>query len=337
MNPVAEVLTGWPQAEAAGQDLAQVFQIIHQGTRRRAEDPATRVIRERVVVGLDDDILLVARNGKEIPIDDSAAPIRDEHGRLTGVVIVFRDVSERVWAAQALGQYALELQARNEDLDAFAHSVAHDLKAPLNPIIGFAQMLLEGYSTLPPRQVHEYLDVIVRSGRKMSNIIEELLLLAQVQTKDIKTRPLKMGEVVAEVQQRLTYMIEEYQAQIILPTSWPTALGYAPWVEEVWANYLSNGLKYGGQPPRLELGADVLAEGMIRFWVRDNGPGLTSEEQARLFAPFTQLSQVRATGHGLGLSIVRRIVEKLGGRAGVESQPGQGSTFSFTLPPSQEP
>jgi len=121
------------------------------------------------------------------------------------------------------------------------------------------------------------------------------------------------------------------------------ALGYMPWVEEIWVNYLSNAIKYGGRPPRLELGADPLPNpppqageglggGMIRFWVRDHGAGLTPEDQARLFTPFTRLDQVRVKGHGLGLSIVRRIVEKLGGQVGVESQVGQGSTFSFTLP-----
>jgi signal transduction histidine kinase len=123
-------------------------------------------------------------------------------------------------------------------------------------------------------------------------------------------------------------------------------LGYAPWVEEVWANYLSNGCKYGGTPsaaPRLELGGDLLpilpaGDGqdgsMVRFWVHDSGDGLTSEQQNRLFTPFTRLDQARARGHGLGLSIVRRIVEKLGGQVGVESNgaPGQGSTFYFTLP-----
>jgi len=336
MNPVAEALTGWPEAEARGKAFEQVFHIIHQETRRPAQDPVARVFREEVVVGLGENILLVARDGKELPIDDSAAPIRDEHGRLTGVVIVFRDITERVQAAQALRRYAIELQARNDNLDAFAHTVAHDLKAPLNPIIGFAQILREGHATLPREHVHEYLEMIVRSGRKMANIIEELLLLAQVQTQDIKTRPLAMDQVVIEVQQRLMYLIEECQAQVILPESWPCALGYAPWVEEVWANYLSNGIKYGGRPPRLELGATVQPDGMVRFWVRDSGPGLTPEQQASLFTPFTQLSQVRATGHGLGLSIVQRIVEKLGGQVGVESQPGQGSTFSFTLPPTQE-
>jgi two-component system, sensor histidine kinase and response regulator len=107
-------------------------------------------------------------------------------------------------------------------------------------------------------------------------------------------------------------------------------------VAEVWANYLSNAIKYGGDPPRAELGADLPADGRVRFWVRDNGPGLSPEDQARLFAPFERLHQVRAQGHGLGLSIVRRIVEKLGGEVGVESAVGQGSTFWFTLPALRE-
>jgi signal transduction histidine kinase len=108
-------------------------------------------------------------------------------------------------------------------------------------------------------------------------------------------------------------------------------LGYGPWVEEVWANYVSNAIKYGGTPPRVEVGATSLPDGMVRFWVRDNGPGIAPENQARLFAEFERL-QTKAEGHGLGLSIVKRIVQRLGGQVGVESQAGQGSTFSFTLP-----
>ena len=113
------------------------------------------------------------------------------------------------------------------------------------------------------------------------------------------------------------------------------ALGYGPWIEEVWVNYLSNALKYGGMPsapPRIELGAEPQPDGLVRFWMRDYGPGIPTESQAHLFTQFTRLDQVRAKGHGLGLSIVRRIVEKLGGQVGVISQVGQGSTFFFALP-----
>jgi two-component system sensor histidine kinase/response regulator len=129
-------------------------------------------------------------------------------------------------------------------------------------------------------------------------------------------------------------MVEEYQAKLVMPNSWPAALGYGPWVEEIWVNYISNAIKYGGQPPRVELGATRQIDGMIRFWVRDNGPGLTLDQQNKLFTPFTQLGQVQTEGYGLGLSIVQRIVGKLGGQVGVESAavPGRGSVFSFTLP-----
>jgi two-component system sensor histidine kinase/response regulator len=151
--------------------------------------------------------------------------------------------------------------------------------------------------------------------------------------KEIKTRPLDMGRLVDEAQERLVYMIEEHQAKIVLPGRWPAARGYGPWIEEVWANYISNAIKYGGQPPHLELGATEQEDGTVRFWVRDNGPGLTPEEQARLFTPFGRLDQVQAEGHGLGLSIVLRIVERLGGEVGVESEAGRGTLFYFTLPP----
>jgi signal transduction histidine kinase len=144
--------------------------------------------------------------------------------------------------------------------------------------------------------------------------------------------PLDMTNIVTQVLQRLAHIIEEHEAEITLPKTWPVALGYGPWIEEVWANYISNAIKYGGQPPRIELGADSQKSGPIRFWIHDDGPGLTPEEQSRLFTPFTRLDQVRAKGYGLGLSIVQRIVSKLGGQVGVESKLGQGSTFSFTLP-----
>jgi len=141
-----------------------------------------------------------------------------------------------------------------------------------------------------------------------------------------------MAAIVDAAQKRLAPLIAELQAEIVLPGAWPVALGHGPWVEEVWVNYLSNALKYGGRPPHIELGAAAQPDGTARFWVADDGAGLAPEDQARLFVPFTRLGQVRAEGYGLGLSIVRRIVDRLGGQVGVESAPGRGSVFFFTLP-----
>jgi PAS domain S-box-containing protein len=242
------------------------------------------------------------------------------------------EIRERQRVEQALRQRTHELEERNKELDAFAHTVAHDLKNPLTSLIGFSKLLEKNYAKMVDEKLSEYLEIIAQNGRKMSNIIEELLLLASVRKEDIQAEPLPMSSIVAEAQARLNDVIKEYEAEIVQPESWPLAMGYGPWIEEVWANYISNAIKYGGAPPRVELGATERSDGQVCFWVRDNGRGLSPEEQARLFTMFTRIDQVRAKGHGLGLSIVRRIIEKLGGEVGVESEPGQGSIFKFTLP-----
>jgi signal transduction histidine kinase/FixJ family two-component response regulator len=232
---------------------------------------------------------------------------------------------------QALRQYAAELGARNEELNAFADTVAHDLKSPLAIITGYANATLAVEENLSNR-LRDTLELIGHTGFKMNRIIEALLLLARLSQAEVKREEVDMAAVVAEVLQRLAPMIADYRAEIILPATWPAALGYAPWLEEVWVNYITNGLKYGGLPPRLILGATPQADGNIHFWIQDNGSGLSPAQQARLFTPFTRLEPGRASGHGLGLSIVQRILFKLGGHPFVESQVGHGTTFGFTLP-----
>jgi signal transduction histidine kinase len=127
-------------------------------------------------------------------------------------------------------------------------------------------------------------------------------------------------------------MILRLNPEIHQPTSWPLVRGYEPWIEEVWANYISNALKYGGRPSQVTLGATPLGNSMIQFWVQDNGPGIAPEDQTKLFAEFSRIDTERAQGHGLGLSIVKRIVQRLGGEVGGENELGQGSKFYFTLP-----
>lgn len=227
-----------------------------------------------------------------------------------------------------------QLQAQNQELDAFAHTVAHDLKSPLANVLA-SLSLMQTYAPNLDEDMRELLRISVRASRKMTNIINELLLLASVRREAVQPAPVNMAEVVNQALDRLSQMIDEHRAELIVPARWPLAQGYAPWIEEVWANYVSNGLKYGGQPPHLELGATPQADGMLRFWVQDNGPGLSPKARASLFTEFTRLDQVRAEGHGLGLSIVRRIIDKLGGQCGVESASGQGSVFYFTLPASK--
>jgi signal transduction histidine kinase len=250
---------------------------------------------------------------------------------------------------QLLQNQAAELQQRNQELEAFSRTVAHDLKNPLNVVKGYLEMLLDDSpETAKNEESREILTLAAQASDKMINIIDSLLLLAGVSRKTaVEIQPLKMSALIAQViEQRLVHLLKESQGDILLQPcvsatgssnqspeeTWPIAQGYAPWLEEVWANYLSNGLKYGGRPPRLKVGVTVQNDGKLRFWVRDNGPGLSSDAQAKLFTPFSRLHTGSVEGHGLGLSIVQQIIEKLGGQAGVESRVGQGSTFYFTLP-----
>ena len=270
-------------------------------------------------------------------LDLRISPLYDRRKRLTGRLIVSRDVTERWQAQQVLKQYASELEARNTELDAYAHTVAHDLKGPLAAIIGYGTLLEADVRKGTTDDLNSSLQAILRSAYKLRDIINDLLLLASVRRQDdIPTGPVDMEAIVSEVQIRLSGPIAARRAEITLPSSWPVATGFAPWVEEVWVNYVSNALKYGRDPVRIELGFDQNSDDqddpMIRFWVKDNGPGLTPGEQARLFTPFTRLEQIDTKGHGLGLSIVQRIVDKLGGQVGVESEAGEGSIFWFTLP-----
>ncbi|MBP7689104.1 MAG: HAMP domain-containing histidine kinase, partial [Thermoflexales bacterium] len=246
------------------------------------------------------------------------------------LITMAQDVTAYKQAQVALSHIAVDLQSRNEELDAFSRTVAHDLKNPLGNIIGFSEYL-QARPNLSEATRADFINTIVRNAFKMDSIIDELLLLAKVRMGDVPLKPLDMGRIVSEALHRLTFMVSEAGAAIYAPDHWPVAQGYGPWVEEVWVNYLSNAIKYGGQPPHIDLGGELQADNIVRYWVKDDGPGLPPELETQLFQPFPQLSTVRATGHGLGLSIVRQIVEKMGGQVGVDNAPG-GCRFWFTLP-----
>ena len=225
-----------------------------------------------------------------------------------------------------------KLEEQNRDLDAYAHTVAHDLKNPLAKILTSINLVQE-YTENLDEETQTLLRISVQASRNLDNIINELLLLASVRKEEIEIAPINnMEGMVSSAFARLSQLVDEYEPELIIPKEWPVVKGYAPWVEEVWTNYLSNALKYGGRPPVLELGATCLSNETVKFWVQDNGDGLTKEEQAKLFSEFTRLEHTRADGHGLGLSIVQRIIIKLNGTVGVESEPGHGSLFFFILP-----
>lgn len=270
--------------------------------------------------------IALPQGSRQKTYDARISPLLSRGNRHAGYLITLHDITRRKQAQE-------EQEKLIEELDAFAHTVAHDLRNPLNAIDGVVGLMKESLGASAGDRQELYLHVIEQSIAKSFSIIRELMLLSGVRTTArMEIYPVDMAQIVADACQRLEPVTQRYHAEIIRPEVWPSVMGYTPWLEEVWINYLSNALKYGGQPPVIELGADIRPDGCVRWWVQDNGPGILPDDQAKLFTPFTRLSQVELDGHGLGLSIVRRIVEKMGGEVGMESEMGKGSLFFFTLP-----
>ena len=247
---------------------------------------------------------------------------------------VFEDITAAKEMEAALGATNAALVERNEELDAYAHTVAHDLKNPISAILGFAEHLDQAGGEMTAEERREALEAIAKSALKMRSIVEGLLLMEEARRSDVPSAPLDLGAIARECLEGLAHEATRLGAHVRLADAWPPARGHAPWVEQVLTNYVSNALKYGGRPPEVEIGAEPAGEGRVRVFVRDNGRGLTPEEQRKAFAPFTRLAANAESGHGVGLSIVRRLVERMGGEAAVESggAHGPGCTFSFTLP-----
>lgn len=265
------------------------------------------------------ELPMIPRSGKEIWIGHAVQSVMDG-GRFVAFQGIGRDMT-----VQRRGEE--ERENLIKELDAFAHTVAHDLKNPIHTILGYAELLLEDNITDPM-----HIDLIQRIKvvtQKMNSIVVELLKMAELRNEDIEFSILDVRQLVHNTLQRLDFMIKRYDAEIILAEDWPRAFGYGPWIEEVWANYISNAIKYGGESPKIEIGG-ALYEDKVRFWVKDHGPGISPDVQYKIFQ--TGNFKQSKKGSGIGLSIVKRIMNRHQGDAGVESVLGQGSTFFFELP-----
>ncbi|MBE0650271.1 MAG: response regulator [Bacteroidales bacterium] len=331
-NSQASLLFGYTENEL--DDNFDFLNSVILEDRSRLKSCIEKIYKEESVTNRE--FTALRKDGSTFPISIYPSPIRhnDEIVGIRGVIV---DITEQKDTEEKFRKYTTQLEERNKELDAFSHTVAHDLRNPLGTIIGFADLLLTDFDVLAKEEAKSYLSIIIESGEKTKQIINSLLLFASLRKSEIKTSVIDMGKVFGESIKHFPLLIEAGKAIILKPDKWPSCLGYAPWLEEVWVNYLSNAIKYGGKPPRVEVGAETIESNngepeTVRFWVRDFGPGISLQNQKLLFNNFERLDQVAIKGYGLGLSIVRRIVEKLGGTVGLESKIGEGSLFYFTLP-----
>jgi PAS domain S-box-containing protein len=261
------------------------------------------------------------KSGEEFPVEISLSFLKS-NGASLGMAFI-TDISARVKAEN-------ELKQRNVELDAYAHTVAHDLQAQLNSIIGFGE-LLQNKNDLSDEKRKYFAELIVKNGSKMSSIIKEILLYASRGKEELEISELDMNAIVSEAINRIPNPLRA-EVSIRVQENMASAYAYAPLIEEVWFNYIGNAIKYGGSPPQIEIGSSLKENGYCKYWVKDNGKGLSEEQIKHIFSDPKKLGDPNIQGHGLGLSIVQRIVNRFEGWVYAESIPNEGSTFSFYLP-----
>lgn len=345
LNPAAERLTGWTQNEAVGKPCSEVLRLVNLQTRHPMEDPAARALNLGVVVRLDQNTVLISRTGDECYVDDSASPIFDSSGKVLGAVVVLVDASDRIAAQErvvALTQQMSTLMSEKEkhqvagaELETFVAAVSHDLRAPLQAISSFSDLLTARHRHSLDESGQLFLDHIHSSARQMNRMMEDYLRFLGAGRQE----PLHLGSVdikslLKAVFTDLSMRPGQKPVQFLCENTLPHAWADEAILQLALTNLIGNAIKYSSnrERPIVEVGARPGAD-VHTFFVRDNGAGLDLSTATKLFEPFQRFhSEAEFSGTGVGLAIVKRIVEHHGGKIWVESQPDAGATFYFTLP-----
>ncbi|HLJ48529.1 MAG TPA: CHASE3 domain-containing protein [Bryobacteraceae bacterium] len=329
INPVAQKLTGWGEAEANGSPINRVFQIVNETTRLKVDNPIDKALAQGVVVGLANHTNLISKTGGEVPIDDSAAPLWDAQDNLIGAVIVFRDISARRNAEDAL-------RISNQELQQFVDAAAHDLRAPLGTVKVMAQLLAKQFAQdLGPSGL-ELTGHINRGLERSLNLLEDLLAFARATHFDESAaKPTSLDAAFQSAVENLKTEIEASGA-IVTCELLPTVTMDRAHALQLFQNLLGNALKYHGDtPPRIHVAVRKdNAEWLLSF--ADNGIGIAHAYIEEIFKPFKRLHGDSHPGSGIGLSTCQKIVKGYGGRIWAESVPGAGSTFFVALPAVEE-
>lgn len=332
-NPVIEEIVGAKQNSLIGEPFSLIKEKI---LKKGIDDSAPGRYTTETVIKV---------NEEERYFEVTYNPVTSINQKLIGKIFIVRDITKRKmaldYAVESNQQLRTEISEKEKliaDLDAYARSVAHDLKNPISGLIGLSELIKEYIINHKQEEAFELLDLAHEQSLKMYVIVDELLLLSRIRKEDIKPVPLDMASIFNEALKRLNGQYEDKNVLVETPDSWPIVLGHPLWIEEVWFNFISNALKYGGVPPVIKTGYNKIDEVTYQFWIQDNGNGLPSESCVKVFNDYERLGRKNIEGNGLGLSIVKRIIEKLGGEVSVKSEnlPGKGCIFSFTLKSSTE-
>ena len=340
LNPVAEELTGWSSEESSGRALGEVFNIVNEYTREPVKNPVQKVLESGMIVGLANHTVLIARDGRERPVADSAAPIRDSMGEVSGVVLVFRDFTAERDAQNQLEAACKAADGANQAKSTFLANASHEIRTPLNGVIGMARLLER--TDLDETQA-DYVEMIHQSGSHLLRLINNLLDISKIEAHK---------QNIELVDTNLRACVRK-AIGIVTPRAHEKALSIRGSVDarvplivridegricQVLVNLLGNAVKFttvGGV--LLQVTGQPLADSRweLQFAIHDSGPGIPADQRADLFDMFTQVGGSAPKddqGTGLGLAISRRLVQFMDGTIELDSEVGKGSTFRFTIP-----
>jgi two-component system, cell cycle sensor histidine kinase and response regulator CckA len=336
VNPVAEALTGWRRADALGRPLSVVLPVIEEGSREPAGSPARDAIRARVTAHNLGPVLLIARDKTEIAIEQSAAPLCDEHGRLQGAILVFRDITGRRQLEEQLS-HARKMDA----VGRLAGGVAGDFNNVLTVITGYSDLLRAQIPASNP--LRRFADEILYAGERAAALTRQLLTFSSAQA--VQPRAIDLNSTIAGMEPMLRRLLGDSVELIVLPG---TALGYvqidSAQLQQAILNLATNAreaMPAGGRlvletsNPELDEAAakkaGVKPGAYVMLAVSDTGSGMDAETRTRLFEPFFTTKE-HGKGSGLGLSMVYGVVKQNDGYITVYSQVNCGTIFEIYLP-----
>ncbi|MEP6988932.1 MAG: ATP-binding protein, partial [Chloroflexota bacterium] len=326
INPITAKLTGWSAEEAAGKPITAVYNIVIESAVQSDTSSGTKK--------------LISRDGKSIFIEDKIALIKDADGEQMGTVVVFRDITnrklveqERLGLIEAQTHYANQLRQSNEQLQQFAYVASHDLQEPLRMVISYLQLLEKRYAAALGTEASEFIAFAVDGANRMRELITGLLQYARLDTNEQDMHQLSsLQDALDKALTNLSMPIAESGATITHDPL-PQIQADPMQMMQLLQNLIGNALKFRGeQPLKIHIGAEQKTDEW-EFCVRDNGIGIASEYQKRIFGMFQRLHINTAySGTGIGLTICKKVVERHNGRIWVESAVGEGATFYFALP-----
>jgi PAS domain S-box-containing protein len=326
-NAMTEEMFGYERGELIGRPVdclvPERYRTSHPANRRAfLRHPESRAM------GVGRDLRGVRKDGLEFPVEIGLSPIRigDETQVLSAIV----DITERVKANRSLELYAEELRRSNEELDSFAYVASHDLKAPLRAIGMLARWVEEDADGALPPASQEHLATLRQRVTRLERLLEDLLQYSRVGRVSAESERLDLPQVVAGV---IEIVGLTQQFEVVVQPDLPTVRGHRAPLEQVFLNLIANAIKHHDRDSgRIEIGCRR-RDGEVELWVEDDGPGIPKRFQERVFGMFQTLRpRDDVEGSGMGLAIIRKIVETYGGRIWIESPGDRGSRFVFTWP-----